>query len=104
MCTNRFERKDLGNCQKKIILLHDNACPHMANLTKGTLAAVGWEIMNHLLYSHDLAPSDFHLFGPKKVHLGQKFQTDEELRCVVLNWLHSQDKTFSAAGISNLPG
>jgi hypothetical protein len=61
--------------------------------------------MNYLSYSHDLAPSDFHLFGPMKVHLGgHKFETDDKLRCGALNWLLSQDKTFYAAGISNLPG
>jgi hypothetical protein len=39
-----------------------------------------------------------------EVHLGQKFQTDDEFKCGGLNWLHSKDKTFSATGISNLPG
>jgi histone-lysine N-methyltransferase SETMAR len=69
-----------------------------------TLATLGWEIMNHPPYSTDLAPGDFHLFGPRKVHLGgQKFQTDE-LNCNILNWLHGQDKTFYAAGMGNLPG
>jgi hypothetical protein len=34
--------------------------------------------MNHPSYSPDLFPSDFHLFGPMKMHLGQKFQTDDE--------------------------
>jgi hypothetical protein len=45
------------------------------------------------------------MFGPIKVHLGgQKFQTDDELKHGDLNWLHSQGKTFSATGISTLPG
>jgi hypothetical protein len=66
---------------------------------------LGWEIMNHPLYSPNLVPSDFHLFGPMKVHLGgTNFQNDDELKHGVLNWLCSQDKTFYAAGISNLPG
>jgi hypothetical protein len=39
-----------------------------------------------------------------KVHPGQKFQADNELKCSVLNWLHGEDKTFYDAGISNLPG
>jgi hypothetical protein len=34
---------------------------------------------------------------------GQEFQTDGELKRSVLNWLRSKDKTFYAAGISNLP-
>jgi hypothetical protein len=95
----------LGKLSKKIILLHDRPHPYTANLMKETLAAVGWEIRNHLPYKPDLAPSDFHLFEPMMVHLeGQKFQTDDELKHSVLNWLHSQDKTFYAAAISNWPG
>jgi hypothetical protein len=39
------------------------------------------------------------------VHLGgQKFQTDDDLKCSVLSSLCSQDKMFYAAVISNLPG
>jgi hypothetical protein len=28
-----------------------------------------WEVLKHLPYSPDLAPSDFHLFGPLKHNL-----------------------------------
>jgi hypothetical protein len=78
---------------------------HMSDLTKVTLAAVGWEIMNHLSYSSGLVPSDIHLFGPMKVHPGgQKFQTNDQLEHSVFNWLQSQDKTFYAAGIVSFPG
>jgi hypothetical protein len=85
-----------------MILLHDNSPPQMTNVTKATM---GWEIMNHHPYNPDSAPSDFNLFEPMKVHLGgQKFQTDDEFKCDVLNWLHTQDKTFYAAAISNSPG
>jgi hypothetical protein len=69
-----------------IILLHDSACPHIADLTKVTLATVGWEIINHPLCTPDLAPSDFDLFGLVKVDLGgQKCQTADEVRHSVLN-------------------
>jgi hypothetical protein len=45
------------------------------------------------------------LFGPVKVYLGgQKFKTDDDLKCDIVNWLCSQDKTVYAAGISSLPG
>jgi hypothetical protein len=40
-----------------------------------------------------------------KVHPGgEKYQTDDGLRCGVLNWLPNQDTAFYAAGISDLPG
>jgi hypothetical protein len=80
---------------KKIVLLHENVRPHMANLTKAAMAAVGWEIVNHPPYSPGLASSDLHLFGPMKVHVGvQKFRADDELKRSVKNWLSSQDETF----------
>jgi hypothetical protein len=83
-----------------MIPLRDNAHPHTANLMKATLATTGWEIMNLLPCSHD-----FHVVGPIKVHLeGQKFQSDDELKCVVLNRFCSQDKIFHSTEISNLPG
>jgi hypothetical protein len=60
--------------------------------------------MNHP-YIPDSAHNYFRLSGPVKMHLrGQKFQTDDELKCSALNWLSSQDKTFYDAGIGNLPG
>jgi hypothetical protein len=29
----------------------------------------GWELLSYPLYTPDLAPSDYHLFGPLKDHL-----------------------------------
>jgi hypothetical protein len=58
----------------------------VAYLTKATLTTMDREVMNHPSYSPDLVPSDVHLFGPLKVRLGgQIFQTDDELKCGVLN-------------------
>jgi hypothetical protein len=56
------------------ILLHDNSHPNKTNLMMATLATMGWEIIGNPPHSHDLAPSDFHSFGPMKVNPGvQKF-------------------------------
>jgi hypothetical protein len=53
---------------------------------KATLATMGREIKNHLLYILDLDPSDFHLFEQIKVRLrGQKYQNNDELKRGVLN-------------------
>jgi histone-lysine N-methyltransferase SETMAR len=65
---------------------HDDACLHIANLTHVTLATMGWKIMNHPPCSQNTAPSDFHSFGPMKVHLqGQILQTEYELKRGVLS-------------------
>lgn len=44
------------------ILLHDNARPHSAKITKEKLIELGIEALLHPAYSPDLAPSDYHLF------------------------------------------
>jgi transposase len=64
-----IRRKQPGLLTKGILLLHDNACPHSANQTTATLRSLKWEVLQHPPYSPNLAPSDFHLFGPLKQHL-----------------------------------
>jgi hypothetical protein len=73
-------RKKIPGNPSKIILLHDNACPQTVNLTKATLASIGWETTKHSPYGPDLDSSGFHFFGPMKAHIGrQKFQI--QTRC-----------------------
>jgi hypothetical protein len=46
-----------------------------------------------------LAPTDFHLFGLLKNHLGGKhFVDDREVETEVRKWLRQQSTNFSAAG------
>ncbi|GFO43051.1 histone-lysine N-methyltransferase SETMAR [Plakobranchus ocellatus] len=65
-----IRRKRPGLLRRGVVLQHDNATPHSANLTQQWLQRYGWEILPHPAHSPDLAPSDFHLFGPLKRHLG----------------------------------
>ncbi|KAG5313010.1 MOS1T transposase, partial [Pseudoatta argentina] len=46
----------------KVILLHDNARPHVAKPVKTYLETLKWDVLPHPPYSPDIAPSDFHLF------------------------------------------
>ncbi|KAG5327510.1 MOS1T transposase, partial [Pseudoatta argentina] len=46
----------------KVILLHDNARPHVGKPVKTYLETLKWEVLPHPPYSPDIAPSDFHLF------------------------------------------
>jgi histone-lysine N-methyltransferase SETMAR len=55
--------------KKTVILQHDNARPHTARLALQTIRKNGCELLSHPPYSPDLAPSDYHLFGPLKDHL-----------------------------------
>ena len=47
--------------QGEVMLLHDNARPHSANLARNTIQELGWEVITHPPYSPDLVTSDFHL-------------------------------------------
>jgi histone-lysine N-methyltransferase SETMAR len=46
----------------RILLLHDNARPHTARATIEVLETLRFEVLSHLPYSPELAPSDFHSF------------------------------------------
>ena len=64
MLTDRLKPAILSKCRgllpKGVLLLHDNAHPHTAAHTAETLQKL------ILRVSPDLAPSDYHLFGPLK--------------------------------------
>jgi histone-lysine N-methyltransferase SETMAR len=51
-----------GLMSSGVVLLHDNVRTHTAVHTIQLQKQFQWELFNHLLYSPDLVPSDFHLF------------------------------------------
>ena len=72
--------------------------------TLETLKQLKWEAMEQPAYSPDLAPSDFHLFGPLKEALrGRRFSCDDDVKAVH-QWLCAQPKTFFSDGIKKLVG
>ena len=84
-------------------MLHDNARRHTAAQTALTINNPGWKLLSHPLYSPYLAPSDFHLCGPLKEFMRDtKFESDNEVRSVVSNWLRHQSKDFYAPGVRKL--
>ena len=59
--------------------------------------------MAHPPYRPDLAPSDYHLFGPLKEALrGRRFTSDQEAKEAVPAWLTAQPKTFFSEDIRKL--
>ena len=95
-----LRRKRPGRLSKGVILQHDNATPHTAKRTQDWLKRYNWETLPHPPHSPDLAPSDFHLFGPLKRHLaGQRFEDDDDLIEEVTSWLRSLDEKFLRDGI-----
>ena len=64
-----------------VLLLHDNARPHISCHTTAETVKIGWEVLPHPSYSPDLAPSDFHLFGPlKEAHRGIHIKDEEAVK------------------------
>ncbi|GFO32927.1 histone-lysine N-methyltransferase SETMAR [Plakobranchus ocellatus] len=57
-----IRRKRPGLLRWGVVLQHDNATPHSANLTQQWLQRYGWEILPHPAHSPNLAPSDFHVW------------------------------------------
>ncbi|GFO45808.1 histone-lysine N-methyltransferase SETMAR [Plakobranchus ocellatus] len=64
----------------------------------------GFAMGNHSVhYCPDLAPSDFHLFGPLKRHLGgMAFETEDDLVSELRNWFDNLDVDFFRVGINSL--
>jgi hypothetical protein len=62
-----------------------------------------WDILDHPLYSPDLAASDFRLFLHLKKHLaGKKFDDDDEVQEEVMTWFKGQAADFYNSGIQKL--
>jgi hypothetical protein len=60
----------------------------------------GWELLSHPPYSPDLAPSDYHFFGPLKDHLrGHHYEDDEAVQETVGSWLRGGGTDFYRRGI-----
>lgn len=90
--------------RRNVILLQDNARPHIAHLTKAKVNQMGWELLNHPPYSPDFSPSDFHLFRSLEHFLNKrKFRNIEHLRRRLTSFFESKDLEFWRRGIDLLP-
>ena len=85
----------------KVILQHDNA-RHVAKVVKTYLETLKWEVLPHLPYSPDVAPSD--LFRSMAHGLtDQHFRSYEEVKNWIDSWIASKDDQFFQRGIRTLP-
>ncbi|GBP24659.1 Mariner Mos1 transposase [Eumeta japonica] len=70
----------------KIILLVDNARPHVAVPVKNYLKTLDWEVLPHPTYSPDIAPSGYHLFRSMAHALSEQRFTSYEDTKIGLIW------------------
>jgi hypothetical protein len=87
-----------------VILQHDNARTHTANMTKAAIQELDWGILPHTSYSPDLSPSDYHLFRSLSNNLrGVSFNNYAELRNWLDDFFRAKPEDFFKRGIENLP-
>jgi histone-lysine N-methyltransferase SETMAR len=99
-----IKSKRRGLLSTGVLLQHDTARPHTAHSTVATIQDLSFECLPYPPYSPDIAPSDFHVFGPLKEAMGGKsFRNDEEVQQAVHELLHSQLNDFFSRGIHVLP-
>jgi len=85
------------------LFLRDNAPAHLALATQKKLAYLGFQCLDHLPCSPDLAPSDYHIFpGLKKQLKGRHFSSDAEVIAAAETWLGGQPTDFFLSGLQKL--
>ncbi|EYC34124.1 hypothetical protein Y032_0001g258 [Ancylostoma ceylanicum] len=90
--------------REKILLLMDNARPHISKKSYEKLTALVIDLVPHPPYSPDLAPSDYHVFRSTQTFFaGKKFKDRAEVKRGVDDFLSSKSSDFFARGIRSLP-
>jgi len=78
-----IKSKRRGLLSTGVLLQHYNVRHNTARSTVATIQDLSFECLTHPPYPLDLAPGDFHVFGPLKEAMGGKsFRSDESRRCM----------------------
>ena len=87
-----------------VLILHDNARPHIAKDVRELLDGYSWEVLPHPSYSPDMSPPDFDLFPKLKIDTrGVRFSTLEELSASVTRRVRQLNSSTDLTGIMDLP-
>ncbi|GBM86354.1 hypothetical protein AVEN_64234-1 [Araneus ventricosus] len=77
--------------------------PFFPGVTQNLVQQFSWEQFDHLPYSPDLAPSDYHLFlNLKRDFGGRSLDSDDDAKNGVQQWLSSLAASFFEGGIDRL--
>ena len=86
------------------VILHDNACLHIADVVTENLQDYGWEMLPHVHYSPDMSLPDFDLFSKLKEPIrGCRFSSLKELSTDINQAIRHMNKSGVLDGIIMLP-
>ena len=92
-----------GKLTKGVLLHQGNAPAHKSLVAMSAAHDCGFELIDHLPYSPDLAPLDYFLFPNLKKNLaGKRYESDEDVIFAVEDFFESQEENFYATGIRAL--
>lgn len=98
----RVQRPRLVN-RDGVILLHDNARPHVSRMTVQKLNELRYETLPHPPYSPDLSPTDYHFFKHLDHFLaGKQFSNEVAVKSAFEEFLSSRNPDFYETGINAL--
>ena len=85
-----------------VLLQHDNARPHTIIRTMEAIISFGWTVIPHLLYSPDLAPSDYQCLVQWKKDSGA---TDMvvTMKWKLLSWIGLDINRPSSTALAYMP-
>ncbi|KFD70093.1 hypothetical protein M514_17695 [Trichuris suis] len=90
----REKRQKYAHNQGLVLLLHDNARRHVDSVTKNTIHRLDRRELLYVADSHDLPPSDYHLFRSIKHGLTrQHFKEFEDVKKWVVRFFGSKPLT-----------
>jgi len=84
------------------VLLHrDNAPAHTSAVAVATIRECSFQLLDHPLYSPDMAQTDYCVVSLKDSVHGRNFYS-EEVIYAVNDWFEQQDKKFFMDGVISL--
>jgi histone-lysine N-methyltransferase SETMAR len=87
-----------------ILILHDNARPHLGKNVSELLDGYSWEVPPHPPYSPDMSPPDFDLFPKLKINMrGVRFSRLDDLSASVTRRVRQLICSRDVTGILDLP-
>ena len=99
---SKLPRVRSGKIHKHPVFLQDNAHVYTAKVSN-KLHELKWQLLPHPAYSPNLAPSNFHLFGPLKDPLiGRRFGCESELKSAKNEVVKTMSEDWFKEGIKKV--